>query len=70
MNIKDQIPDANVLIALASEELAEIKLATSQMQNGVFQRDQLISVTVGTGIDVTRTIPYPAAKERELKLAL
>jgi uncharacterized protein (TIGR02391 family) len=72
VNIKELIPDANVLVALAPEELAEIllKVASSQMQNGMFQRDQIISVTTGTGIETTRIIPYPANMEREVKLAL
>jgi uncharacterized protein (TIGR02391 family) len=71
-SILAMIPDADVLVALAPEELAEtlLKLAAGQMQNGMFNRDQVISVTTGTGIETTRVIPYPANKEREVKMAL
>jgi uncharacterized protein (TIGR02391 family) len=72
MNIERMIPDADVLVALAPEELAEtvLKLAAAQMQNGMFQRDRVISITTGRGIETIRTMPYAANREREVKLAL
>lgn len=66
VNIQELVPDARLLVALAPEQLAEtlLKLAASQMQNGMFQRDTVISVTTGTGIMATRVIPYPQHIER------
>jgi uncharacterized protein (TIGR02391 family) len=72
MNIAQMVPDADVLVALPPEELAKLllQLAAKQMQHGMFQRDQVISVTTGTGIEATRVLPYPANRESEVKLAL
>lgn len=71
-HIQTMIPDVDVLLALQPEELAPtlLKLAASQMQNGMFRADQVISVTVGAGITATRVTPYPANREREVKAAL
>jgi uncharacterized protein (TIGR02391 family) len=70
--IQTMVPDVEVLLALAPEQLAEIllKVAASQMQHEMFNADQVISVTVGTGITASRVSPYPANREREVKQAL
>lgn len=70
--IQSIIPDVDVLLALPPEELAEslLKVAASQMQNGMFNAGQVISATVGTGMATTRIAPYDSSREREVNQAL
>lgn len=71
-NIQTLLPDADVLIALPPEELAPIllKVAASRTQNGMFELEQIISVTEGTGVVATQTSPFPRNKEKKIKAAL
>jgi uncharacterized protein (TIGR02391 family) len=47
-----------------------LKLAARLMQNGMFNAEQVVSVTVGTGMAATRVTPYAPKREREVKTAL
>ena len=66
------IPNPDVLLSLAPEELAPIvlKLAASRMQGGMVQLEQIITAPVGAGFSTVYEIPYPPAKEREVRVAL
>jgi uncharacterized protein (TIGR02391 family) len=72
MDIQTLIPDVDVLLGLEPEELAPIvlKLAAARMQNGMFNAQQVLTVTVGAGIISTRVTPYGTGKEREVNVAL
>jgi uncharacterized protein (TIGR02391 family) len=69
--LQQLIPDPEVLLALAPEELAPylLNVARSQMQNGIFHPDNLILVTVGTGMTAHQQSAY-GAKERDIELAV
>jgi uncharacterized protein (TIGR02391 family) len=65
------MPDIDVLLALAPEELAPLllQMAKSQLQNGVFNPSNVSLVTVGTGGTSERQSSY-VGREREADLAL
>lgn len=68
MQIVDLIPDAEVLLGLAPEELAYcvLQVANTNLQNNLIHRDQLNSVDPQPG----QPRPYPANIEGEVSLAL
>jgi uncharacterized protein (TIGR02391 family) len=66
------IPDVDVLLALAPEELADtvLKLAKQNLQNGIFNPDN-IALTASTPFLTSSYQPSPYAKrEPEVRLAL
>lgn len=65
------IPDVEVLLALAPEELAPIllKLAKENLQNGIFHPTNIATVTSGTGMTAVQHSAY-ATKEHEVDIAL
>jgi hypothetical protein len=69
--LQQLIPDVDVLLALAPEELAAplLSVAKSQLQNGMVNLGNLSLVTVGSGMAATRQSPY-VGREREVELAL
>jgi uncharacterized protein (TIGR02391 family) len=69
--LHELIPDPDVLLALAPEELGPflLNVAKSQLQNGLVSFDNVSSTTVGYGMAATRQSPY-AGREREVGLAL
>lgn len=69
--LQQLIPDPEVLLALAPEELAPylLSVARSQLQNGIFHPDNLILVTVGAGMTAHQQSSY-SAKERDIELAV
>jgi len=69
--VQQLVPDVDVLLALAPEELGAIllKVAKSQLQNGMVQLNNLSSVIVGVGMAATRQSPW-VGREREVELAL
>jgi uncharacterized protein (TIGR02391 family) len=69
--LQELIPDPDVLLALAPEELGAflLKVAKSQLQNGVVSLDNVSSTTVGYGMAATRQSPY-VGRESEVGLAL
>jgi uncharacterized protein (TIGR02391 family) len=69
--LQELISDPDVLLALAPEELAPflLKVAKSQLQNGVVSLDNVSSSTVGYGMTATRQSPY-IGREREVALVL
>jgi hypothetical protein len=54
--LHELVPDPDVLLALAPEALAPLllKVARSQLQNGVVSLDNVSSTTVGYGMAATR----------------
>jgi len=60
--------DADVLLALAPEELGGIllKVAKSQLQNGMVHINNISQTTVGVGMTATRQ----SGREREIELAM
>ncbi len=67
--LQQLVPDVDVLLALAPDELGGILVARSQRQNGVISFDNISQVTVGYGVDATRQSPW-IGREREVELAL
>lgn len=69
MFISQIIPDADVLLQLAPEELAHslLRVATTNLQNGIVHRTQIISIDPPVG----QPFPYqPANVEAQVELAL
>ncbi len=66
------VPDVDVLLALAPEELAPIllKVAASQLQNGMFHPGNMARAVVGTGMAAMEVSAYPPARETEVQTAL
>jgi uncharacterized protein (TIGR02391 family) len=66
------IPDVDVLLALAPEELAPIllKLARQSVQNGMFLPDSVAMTTVGSGMMATQASVYPPHRQQEVDIAL
>lgn len=62
----------DVLLALQPEELAPaiLKLAAARMQNGMFNAQQVLTVSAARGMTATQVTPYAADKEREVNVAL
>ena len=58
--LEQLIPDINVLLALAPEELAPavLEVAKSQLQNGMFNAESVSLVTAGRGMAAYQTSPY------------
>jgi len=69
--LQQLIPDVDVLLALAPEELAPhlLAVAKSQLQSGMIHLNNLSLVTVGTGMAATQQSPY-VGREQEVELAL
>jgi hypothetical protein len=69
--LEQLIPDANVLLALAPEELASavLKVAKSQLQNGMFNAESISLVIAGRGMAAHQTSPYQG-HEAEVALAV
>jgi uncharacterized protein (TIGR02391 family) len=69
--IQQLVPDVDVLLALAPEELAPLllRVAKSQLQNGVFSPSNVSLVTAGTGGTSEHQSPF-VGREREAELAL
>ena len=68
MKIHDIIPDADVLIGLAPEEVAFslLRVARENLQSGSVYRDVVISTSPGPGQDA----PYPQEKQEDVHIAL
>lgn len=68
MKIYDIIPDADVLINLATEELAHslLRVAATNLQNGMVHRDVVISTDPPLG----QNRPYSQRLEGQIELAL
>lgn len=66
------IPDVDVLLELAPEELAKIllKLARNQMQNGMFMPDSITEIIVNSGFSATQVRGYSPNKPHEVNIAL
>ena len=69
--LQELLPDPNVLLALAPEELAPALLAVakSQLQNGIVSLSNISHTTVGYGMTASRQSPY-VGREREVELAV
>ena len=69
--LQQLIPDVDVLLALAPEELAlyVLQVAKTQLQNGMFIPSNISQVTSGTGMAAYQHSPY-ANREQEVELAL
>jgi uncharacterized protein (TIGR02391 family) len=69
--LQQLIPDVDVLLALAPEELAPhlLAVAKSQLQNGMIHLNNLSLVTVGVGMAATRQSAY-GDRAQEVELAL
>jgi hypothetical protein len=68
--LRQLIPDVDVLLALAPEELAPhlLEVAKSQLQNGMFLPANLTLVISGLGITAHQHSPY-GGREGEVELA-
>jgi hypothetical protein len=68
MKIFELIPDAEVLVALAPEELAYslLEVARTSLQNGSVNRETVISINAGPADQA----PYPAGLQHDIHLAL
>jgi uncharacterized protein (TIGR02391 family) len=68
IKIYDKIPDADVLINLAPEELAYslLQVASENLQNGQVYRDEIISINQQLGSNQ----PYDQQQKPEVELAL
>ena len=66
------IPDVDVFLALAPEELAPIllRLARSHMQGGSFLPEQVTQHTIREGIATYTGSGYPRHREQEVQIAL
>jgi uncharacterized protein (TIGR02391 family) len=69
--LQQMIPDVDVLLALAPEELAPylLRVAKSQLQNGMFHPSNLTLVTSGSGMVAHQHSPY-GARAAEIELAV
>jgi hypothetical protein len=69
--LEQLIPDAEVLLAFAPEELAQLVLeaAKRQLQNGMVQQSSLALITAGRGMAAYQTSPY-TGREKEVELAV
>jgi hypothetical protein len=58
--LQELIPDIDVLLALAPEELAFalLRMAKSQLQNGTFSPSNVSLVTIGAGGTAERQSPF------------
>src|ERR1700730_7061167 len=65
------VPSVEVLLAMSSEDLGHVllKVAKSQLQNGIFFPDAVVKITSGTGMTAYPHLPFPG-HEREVELAL
>lgn len=70
--LKSLVPDVEVLLSLAPEQLAPIllKVATSQLQNGMFHPGNMATALVGTGFTASAETIYPPDREAEVHVAL
>ena len=68
MKIYELIPDPDVLVRLAPEELAFslLQVATGNLQNGMVNRENIVSIDPPVG----QNHPYPPQLEPEVRLAL
>jgi hypothetical protein len=68
--LQELIPDVDVLVALAPEELGWylLRVAKSQLQHGIFAPSNLTLVTSGSGMAAHQHSPY-GAREDEVELA-
>jgi len=66
------IPDVDVLIGLAPEDLAPVllKLAKSRLQRGMFTPDTVTGTIAGLGMAASRVDVYPVNRMPEVKIAL
>ena len=72
-NLPTRIPDVEILLSLEPAELAPelLDLARKNRQGGgMFHPHNLQSTIVGTGMAATRVSGYPAAREREVEIAI
>jgi uncharacterized protein (TIGR02391 family) len=71
MSLDRLIPDPDILLALAPEELAPIllKLAKANLQNGIFHPNNITKVTSGSGMAAWQHSPYNR-REHEVDIAL
>lgn len=69
--IQQLVPDVDVMLALSPEELGGVllKVAKSQLQNGMVHLNNLTQVTVGVGMAAMREGAW-AHRQREVELAL
>ena len=69
--LQQLIPDPEVLLALAPEELAPhlLQVAKSQLQNSIFHPDNLTLVTVGVGMTAHQQSAYQT-RSRDIELAV
>ncbi len=69
--VQQLVPDVDVLLALSPEELGGVllKVAKSQLQNGMVHLNNLSLVTIGTGMAATQQSPW-VGRERQVELAL
>jgi uncharacterized protein (TIGR02391 family) len=70
--LRDLLPDVDVLVGLPPEELARylLRLARSNLQNGMFNPDNLVTVTTGVGMAAMQASPYPPHRAAEVELAV
>jgi uncharacterized protein (TIGR02391 family) len=70
--LKSLVPDVDVLLALAPEELAPIllKVARSQLHDGMFNPGNIALTVVGTGMAARDASVYPPERESEVQTAL
>lgn len=68
----DLIPDFEVLLGLAPEELGKVllKVAKSNEQNGIFHTETVTTVVTGTGMAVTNTFAYPPQRMPLVEIAI
>jgi uncharacterized protein (TIGR02391 family) len=71
-SINELIPDVEVLLTLAPEELAPtlLQLARLNAQSARFRRDYITTVFQGTGIAATRVSAFPPGREAEISVAI
>ena len=65
------VPDADTLLAMSEEDLGHVllKVAKSQLQNGMFFPDAVVKVTSGASMAAYPHLPFPG-REREVEVAL
>lgn len=72
MTLVSHIPDVDVLLSLAPEDLARILLqvATGAEQSGMFQTELSLTTMPGHGMVVTPVPVYPARRMPEVEIAV
>jgi hypothetical protein len=64
--LEELIPDVDVLLAVAPEELAPalLQVAKSQLQQGMFNAANIALVTAGRGMAAYQTSPYQGYEQQ------